>query len=63
MKIKTTLKFLLTPVRMTKINKTTTNKLWRKRGGKGLVVQLKTGGITLEISVKNPQKAKSKSAM
>lgn len=59
--IKTSLKFYLTPVRVTRINKTTNNNAGGGTLGKGnphsLLVRLWTGPDNLEISVKSPQKA------
>ena len=68
MKIKTTLRFHLNPVQMAKITKTTDNKCWRHDGGEGerdphlLLVELETGA-TVQINVKNSQKAKAKSTI
>jgi hypothetical protein len=57
--VTTTLKFLLTPVRMTVIkNQTTTNSYEdvRKRNLHTLLLGIKTSAITMEISMKAHQK-------
>jgi len=52
MKIKTTLRFHLTPVRMAKM----LARMWRKRNTPPLLVGLQTGTTILEISLEVPQK-------
>jgi predicted permease len=60
MQIKTTLRFHLTPVRMAEIknsgNQQMRVSMWRKRNTPPLLVGLKAGTITLEISLVVPQK-------
>lgn len=57
MKIKTTLMFHLTPLRMNKIEKMTTNAgLTLGKGGHSLLVGLQTGTAVMEVSAQVPQK-------
>ena len=57
MKIKTTMRYLLTPVRMTAILKFTNNKCWRHCGEKGtllLSMGMKTSTATMENRLEVP---------
>ena len=60
MQIKTSLRFYLTPVRMTKIKKLrrqqVLERMWRKRNTPPLLVGLQADTTTLEISFAVPQK-------
>ena len=60
MQIKTTLRFHLTPLRMTKIKNTDDNLCWRGCGGKGntseLLVGMQAGKTPLDVSVVISQK-------
>ena len=55
--IKTTMRYHLTLVRMTIINKSTNNKCWQECGGKGSPMQM--GVDIVESSIKLPQKIKN----
>ena len=59
MQIKTTLRFHLTPVRMTKVKNSGDSRCWRgcgERNTPSLLVGLQDGTTTLEISLAVPQK-------
>ena len=61
MQIKTALRFHLTPVRMAKMKNSGDSKCWqgcgeRKKNTSPLLVGLKAGTTTLEISMVVPQK-------
>jgi hypothetical protein len=60
MQMKTTLRFHLIPVRMTKIknsgDSTMLARMWRKRNTPSLLVGEQAGTTTLEISLAVPQK-------
>ena len=64
MKIKTTISYHLTPVRMPIINKSTNSKCWRgqwrKEYPRSLLVGMYTGITSMENSVQVPQKTKYK---
>ena len=60
--IKTTMRYHLIPVRMAKINtgkKQMLARMWRKRNPLTLLVEMQTGGATLENSMEVPQKSKN----
>jgi hypothetical protein len=66
MQIKTTLRFLLTPVRIDIIRNTTNNRCWRGYGEKGthiLLVGMQTHTTTLEKNLEASQKPKHRSAI
>ena len=58
MQIKTSMRYYLTPVKMTAIKKSTNNKCWRGCGEKGalltLLVGMQTRATTMENSVEIP---------
>ena len=67
MQIKTTMRYHLTPVRMTIINKSKNSKYqggrtWRKVNPFALLVEMQTGADTVESSMEIPQKNKNGSA-
>ena len=67
MHIKTTLRFNLIPVRMTRVKKTKDNKCWHGYGERGtlksLLVGVPTGAATRDISVEVPQNARNRSTI
>ena len=65
MQIKTTMRYHLTPVRMTIINKSTNNTLaqmWRKGNPSELLVGMQIGAATVENSMEFLQKTKNGTA-
>ena len=62
--IKTTIRYHLTPVRMTKINKSGNDRCWRGCRERGtlltLLVGMQTGAATLENSMEVPQKVENR---
>ena len=54
MKIKTTMRYHFTPVRMAAIQKSTSNKYWRGCGEITLLVGMQTSRATMENSVAIP---------
>ena len=62
MQIKITMRYYLTLFRMAIINKSTNNKYWQGRGGRGnpfaLLVGMQIGAATVESSIEIPQKIK-----
>ena len=67
MKIKTTVKYHLTPVRMAIIKKTTNNTYWQGCGGKKtliyLLVGIVTGTAVVKDSMEFAQKTKSRTTI
>ena len=54
MQIKTTIRYHFTPVRMAAIQKSTSNKYWRKGNPLTLLVGMQTSTATMENSVEIP---------
>ena len=65
--IKTTLRYHLTPVRVTKMNNSGDYRCWRgcgeTRNPLALLVRMRTGAAALENSVELPQKIKNRSTL
>ena len=60
--IKTTMRYLLTPVRMANINNSGNNRCWKGCGERisfALLVGMQAGAATLENSMEVPQKTKN----
>ena len=63
MQIKTTMRYLFTPAKITIINKSTNNKCWWRQGNpSALLVGMQTGAATVEKSMEFPQKTKDGTA-
>ena len=65
MKIKTTMRYYFTLVRMAIITKSTNNKCWQGGGEKGpntLLVRMQIGAATMENSMEFPQKTRNGTA-
>ena len=60
-KIKTTMRYHFTPVRLAIINKSTKNK-WRKGNSSALLVGMQTSAATVQNSMEFPQKTKNGTA-
>ena len=65
MKIKTTMRYHFTLVRMAIINKSTNNECWQACREKGslVVVGMQIGATTMENSIEFPQKTKNGTAL
>ena len=63
LKIRTTMRCHLIPVRMAVTNKSTNSKMWRKRNPRSILVGMQTGTTTVENSLEFPQKTKNGTAL